>query len=36
MTVTDREALLSAWVKPSSDTEQDQQDRGLAIGAARL
>lgn len=27
MTLVDREALLSRWVRPSSDTEQDQQDR---------
>ena len=27
MSPADREALLSTWVKPSSDTEKDQQDR---------
>jgi hypothetical protein len=27
MTATNREALLSRWVQPSSSTEQDQQDR---------
>ena len=27
MTTTDREALLSKWIKPSSDDEQTQQDR---------
>lgn len=27
MSSTDREKLLSAWVKPSSDSEKDQQDR---------
>jgi hypothetical protein len=28
MTAADREALLSRWIKPSSDHEQAQQDRG--------
>lgn len=27
MTLVDREALLSRWVQPSSDTEQEQQNR---------
>jgi hypothetical protein len=27
VTATDREALLSKWIKPSSDDEQSQQDR---------
>jgi tRNA nucleotidyltransferase (CCA-adding enzyme) len=27
MAATDREALLAAWVKPSSDTEKDHQNR---------
>jgi hypothetical protein len=27
MTKDEREALLSSWIKPSSDTEKDQQDR---------
>ncbi|PPL18644.1 nucleotidyltransferase family protein [Microterricola pindariensis] len=27
MNKTDRSALLSRWIKPSSDTEKDQQDR---------
>lgn len=27
LTPTDRTALLSAWIKPSSDNEKDQQDR---------
>lgn len=27
MTTADREALLSKWIKPSSDSEQDRQDR---------
>jgi hypothetical protein len=27
MSSSDREALLSAWIKPSSDSEKDQQDR---------
>jgi hypothetical protein len=27
MTATDREALLSKWINPSSDDEQTQQDR---------
>ena len=27
MTPTERQQLLSQWIKPSSDTEQDQQDR---------
>lgn len=27
MTASDRQALLSQWIKPSSDSEKDQQDR---------
>jgi hypothetical protein len=27
MSEAEREALLSQWIKPSSDTEQDQQER---------
>jgi hypothetical protein len=27
MSPSEREALLSAWIKPSSDSEKDQQDR---------
>ena len=38
LSTRDRKALLSQWIKPSSDTEQDQQDRAermvrAAIGA---
>jgi hypothetical protein len=27
MTATDRNALLSQWIKPSNESEQDRQER---------
>jgi hypothetical protein len=36
MTITDREALLSKWIKPSSDDEHEQQERAKRMVIAAV